>query len=526
MPLSDGHILTTVLLTPAAGALAISFIQRDSVRRWVANAAAILAVLLSVLVAVRFHGAGGQAFQFVQDLSWIPAIDVRYTLGIDGISLLMVLLTTVFSAVAIARGWGEARRREYYVLLLALETSMLGTFVALDLVLFYMFWILALIPMYFLIALWGGRQGFRAALRFLLFMLAGSLAMLLAILAIYLHAHTFSIQAIVESPAALLSPELQRPIFWVFFLAFAVRASMFPFHTWLPEAVSEAPASACILLCAVLLKMGTYGFLRFSVSMLPEACVRYHGAAVFLSIVAIVYGALICLVQQDFKRLIAYFSISQLGFCTLGIFALTRAALSGSVVHQVSHGISVAGLLLVAALISRRRETQSIGEFGGLWESMPAFSAVYLAITLSAIGTPLLSGFVGEFTILRGAFEARWQWSLWGVIGVALTAACFLWFYQRITFGEARPEHGAFADLDRGEYACLIPLVVLTLWIGIYPAPLFRALESPVEAAVQRCYPASSGAQTADAAPHSAKRGGSFAPAAAAMPANPSPVRK
>jgi NADH-quinone oxidoreductase subunit M len=493
MLFSDSHILSTILFTPLVGAILMLFIPREraDLHRWMGNIFALLGLLVSLPLIWRFDPSGPR-FQFVQDLSWIPSIGARYTVGIDGLSFLMVLLTTILGMISILSSWSaiQKREKEYYILFLLLQTGMLGVFMALDFVLFYVFWEVMLVPMYFLIGVWGSERRLYAAIKFFLYTLAGSVVMLLAILAIYHNANTFSIKAILESPTTLFSMQLQKWLFWGFFFAFAIKVPMFPFHTWLPDAHTEAPTAGSVILAGVLLKMGTYGFLRFSVPMFPDATNKYRWFMIVLSLVGIVYGALVCMMQKDMKKLIAYSSVSHMGFCTLGIFALTPLGLYGSILQQVNHGISTGALFLIVGVLYERRHTRLISEFGGLSTPMPNFAAVYLIVTLSSLGMPLLNGFVGEFTILRGIFEVRWQWAAWGTLGVVLGAAYLLWLYQRVMFGNVTNlsnEH--LPDLNWREYATLLPLVAFAFWIGIYPKPFFNAVKTPVDQIVARVNP-------------------------------------
>jgi len=402
------------------------------------------------------------------------------------------MLTTILGALAILSSWSaiQKREKEYYILLLLLQTGMIGVFISLDFVLFYVFWEVMLVPMYFLIGVWGSERRLYAAIKFFLYTLAGSVVMLLAILAIYFKANTFDIAAILAAPHSLFTPQLQAWLFWGFFFAFAIKVPMFPFHTWLPDAHTEAPTAGSVILAGVLLKMGTYGFLRFSLPMFPDATMRFRWIVIALSLVAIIYGALVCMMQKDMKKLIAYSSVSHLGFCTLGIFALTPLALQGSVIQQINHGISTGALFLIVGVLYERRHTRLISEFGGLSTPMPNFAALYLIVTLSSLGMPLLNGFIGEFTILRGAFEVRWQWAAWGVVGVILGAAYLLWLYQRVMFGNVtNPANEHLPDLNGREFVTLGTLMALAFWIGVYPAPLFRVLDKPVQQLVLRYDP-------------------------------------
>jgi NADH-quinone oxidoreductase subunit M len=495
MLFSDSHILNTILFTPLVGAILMLFIPREraDLHRWMGNLFGFLGLLVSLPLIWRFQsGPEAPQFQFVENASWIPSVGAHFTLGIDGLSFLMVMLTTVLGAIAILSSWSaiHKREKEYYILLLLLQTGMLGVFMSLDFVLFYVFWEVMLVPMYFLIGVWGGERRLYAAIKFFLYTLAGSVLMLLAILAIYYYRNTFDVRAILEHPFTAQDGWLQKWLFWGFFFAFAIKVPVFPFHTWLPDAHTEAPTAGSVILAGVLLKMGTYGFLRFSVPMFPDATVKYRGIVIVLSLIGIIYGALVCMMQKDMKKLIAYSSVSHMGFCTLGIFVLTPLGLSGSIIQQINHGISTGALFLLVGVLYERRHTRLISEFGGLSTPMPNFAVVYLIITLSSLGMPLLNGFIGEFTILRGVFEVSWQWAAWGSFGVILGAAYLLWLYQRVMFGSVtNPANEHLPDLNGREYATLIPLVVLAFWIGIYPSPLFKVVDQPVRRLVERVHP-------------------------------------
>src|SRR6204780_4569048 len=495
MLFSDSHILSTILFTPLMGAILMLFIPREraDLHRWMGNLFGFLGLLVSLPLIWRFQsGAGAPRFQFVTDSLWIRSVGAHFTLGIDGLSLLMVLLTTVLGAIAILSSWSaiHKREKEYYILLLLLQTGMLGVFMSLDFVLFYVFWEVMLVPMYFLIAVWGSERRLYAAIKFFLYTLAGSVLMLLAILAIYYYRGTFDIREILMHPFTAQYGWLQKWLFWGFFFAFAIKVPMFPFHTWLPDAHTEAPTAGSVILAGVLLKMGTYGFLRFSVPMFPDATVKYRWIIIVLSLIGIVYGDLVCMMQEDMKRLIAYSSVSHMGFCTLGIFALTPLGLSGSIIQQINHGISTGALFLIVGVLYERRHTRLISEFGELSTPMPNFAAVYMIVTLSSLGMPLLNGFIGEFTILRGAFEVRWQWAAWGVIGVVLGAAYLLWLYQRVMFGSiTNPANEHLPDLNAREWTTIGTLILFAFWIGIYPKPLFDVLDKPVQQIVMRYDP-------------------------------------
>jgi NADH-quinone oxidoreductase subunit M len=387
------------------------------------------------------------------------------------------------------------RPKQFYAMLLLLETGLLGVFASLDFILFYVFWELVLVPMYFLIGVWGGPRKLYAAIKFFLYTLAGSVFMLLGILTLYSRhwaqfgAPSFEIDALLRLSMPLW---MQHWVFWSLFFAFAIKVPMFPFHTWLPDAHTEAPTAGSVILAAVLLKMGAYGFLRFSLPLLPQASsdksiVRILAA---LSILAILYGALVCLRQRDWKRLVAYSSVSHLGFCTLGIFSLNPNGIAGSVLQQINHGISTSMLFLIVGVAYERRHTREISEFGGLAHRMPLFATVFAFAMLSSAGLPLLNGFIGEFTILQGAFEADAAWAALAVPGVVLAAAYLLWLYQRTMLGElSNPLNAHLPDLSIRELAVFAPLIAWALWIGLYPRPYFETIERPVARIVERVRP-------------------------------------
>jgi NADH-quinone oxidoreductase subunit M len=491
---SDNHILVTILLTPLLGAGVLLLIpgEREGLHRKVGNAFGMLGLVVSLPLLWKFRGGSAEPFQFISDANWIPSLSVHFRLGIDGLSLSMVVLTTLLGAIAILSSWSAIHKRgkEYYILLLLLQAGLLGVFMSLDFVLFYVFWEAALVPMYLLIGGWGTENRGYAGMKFFLYTLAGTVVMLLAILAVYQARGTFDLREILLHPFTAASGHLQYWLFWGFFFAFAIRAPMFPFHTWLADACADAPTAASVMLVGVLLKTGIYGFLRFSAPMFPEATWRCRSILIALSLIAIVYGGLICIMQKDMKRLIAYSSVSQMGFCTLGIFALTPLGIYGSVIQQVSHGITTGALLLIAGMLYERRQTRLVSEFGGLAGPMPKFAAIFMIVTLACLGMPLLSGFVGEFAILRGAWQVHWQWAACAVLGVILGAGYFLWLYQRVMLGNVtNPANENLPDLNRREFATLVPLVLLSIWIGVYPAPLFRVLKQPVERIVNAVHP-------------------------------------
>ncbi len=491
-------ILSIVAYLPLVGALIVIFFMKeanaDSIKKF-ATGVVTLDFLISLPLWFEFDPQG-ELFQFRESASWIASLGVRYEFGIDGIALLLVLLTTLLGPIAFLSSWTaiKTRQKEYYVFMLLLQTGMLGVFMAMDFFLFYVFWEVMLLPMYFLIGVWGGARKLYAAIKFFLYTLVGSVLMLLGILALYFynstglfgyeglgHPMSFSITQFHQIGAGL-PPELQFWIFLAFFVGFAIKVPMFPFHTWLPDAHVEAPTAGSVILAGVLLKMGTYGFIRFSLPILPDATWELLPWMVALSIIGIVYGALVAMAQKDMKKLVAYSSVSHLGFVMLGMFALNSAGINGSILQMINHGLSTGALFLLVGVIYERRHTRLIAEYGGISAKMPAFAIIFLIITMSSIGLPALNGFVGEFTILVGAFNRVWWWAVWGALGIVLGAAYMLWMYQRVFFGpNTNPENENLQDLNAREFVYLMPLVILCFWIGLYPKPFFEKLEKPVD---------------------------------------------
>lgn len=490
------YILSVVLFTPLLGLLVLLFLPSSRsrlIKVW-ANTAALAGFLVCLPLAARFDP--GKDFQFVEKVPWIPSLGASYHLGVDGLSLLLVLLTGLLGFLAILSSWSSitVRLKEYYAYFLLLQAGMMGVFLARDLLLFFVFWELVLVPMYFIIAIWGGPRRMYAAIKFMIYTLIGSVLMLLGILMLYFQhyeqfgVYTFDVAGLMKTS---LSGSVQWWIFWAFFLGFAVKVPMFPLHTWLPDAHTEAPTAGSVILAGVLLKMGTYGFLRFSLPLLPETArdpqiVQIMG---ILSIIAIVYGALVSLMQKDWKKLVAYSSVSHLGFCTLGMFALNPAGVAGSILQQINHGISTSMLFLVVGAAYERRHTREIGEYGGLFKVMPVFAIIFLITALSSMGMPPLNGFVGEITILQGAYQMSFNWAFWCVVGIALGAAYLLWLYQRTMLGEVSPKNAKLPDLNGREIAVFAPLLACVFWIGIYPQPFFNILERPVAQIVERVRP-------------------------------------
>src|SRR5580765_413112 len=509
----QNHILSIILFTPLVGAFVLLFVPKENKNaiRWIANIFALGGLVISLPLIPRFwevHSDVSQRFHLIEGgmNNWIPSIGAGYSLGIDGISFLLIMLTTLLGWISILCSWTaiEDRVKEYYAWFLVLQTGMLGVFMALDFFLFFVFWEAMLVPMYLLIGIWGGPRKLYAAIKFFLYTLAGSVLMLLGILFLYFHHHavtgvyTFGLEALYKTAPQIYTdygPYAATLLFLSFFFAFAIKVPMFPFHTWLPDAHVEAPTAGSVILAGVLLKMGTYGFIRFSLPFFPD--VLTHGRTRFwvmvLSVIAIIYGALVSLMQKDMKKLVAYSSVSHLGFCTLGIFALSPLGLSGSVLQQINHGISTGALFLIVGILYERRHTREISEYGGISNVMPLYATITMIMFLSSMGLPLLNGFVGEFTILQGTFMENWRWGAWAVPGVVLAAAYLLWLYQRVFFGTVtNPKNEKLHDLTPREVATFVPLLIMAFWIGLYPKPFFQILEQPVNhtiAVVRPDYP-------------------------------------
>jgi NADH-quinone oxidoreductase subunit M len=496
------YLLTIITLLPLAGAVALIAVGRgehpnEKALKWTTLLFSVATFALSLALPFGFNPAGG--LQFETNVPWIQAFNlgVRYHVAIDGLSLWLVVLTTFLVPIALISSWNSIhfRLREYLISMLALETGMIGVFIAMDMFLFYIFWEVMLIPMYFLIGVWGGERRIYAAVKFVLYTVLGSLLMLAAIIAVYyIHGQatgnfTFDIATITEDVKnySFLSFTEQRWLFWGFALAFLIKVPLFPFHTWLPDAHTEAPTAGSVILAGVLLKMGTYGLMRFNLPMFPEASRHYATLIASLAVVGIIYGALVAMVQPDVKRLVAYSSVSHLGFVVLGIFSFTDQGMQGALYQMLNHGISTGALFMVVGMIYDRRHTRLIAEFGGLANVMPVFSALFLIVTLSSIALPLLNGFVGEFLVLVGTFtsdtlpRARLFASL-AAIGMILSAVYMLWMYQRVIMGEVRnPANKGLADLNGRERIALAPMIALIFLMGIYPSLFLSRSSATIE---------------------------------------------
>jgi NADH-quinone oxidoreductase subunit M len=496
--LITSNILSIITFTPAVGALLIIFFDRVHVRsiRTFALIISALTFIFSLHLIAHFDNAN-PAFQFEVSVPWIPSLGISYQIGVDGISVFLILLATVLTPLAVLASWSiHERAKEYFVFMLLLETGMIGVFASLDLFLFYVFWEVMLVPMYFLIGVWGGERRIYAAMKFVLYTMIGSVLMLVAILALYfMHGnvtqqYTFSYPAIVAALTAdrlILLPNTELLLFLAFFLAFAIKVPLFPFHTWLPDAHVEAPTAGSVLLAGVLLKMGTYGLLRFSLPLFPNASHALAPVISLLAVVGIIYGALVAMVQPDMKKLVAYSSVSHMGFIVLGIFSFNAQGVEGAVMQMLNHGVSTGALFLLVGVIYERRHTRMIDQFGGLAHRMPVFAGVFLIVTLSSIGLPGLNGFVGEFLVLLGTFGISRPRAAFAASGVILSAVYMLWMYQRVVWGEIKHDANKFlADVDRREIVMLAPLLILIVWMGIYSNHFLRPMDASVTRLLQQ----------------------------------------
>src|SRR4026208_534729 len=542
--MSNLHILSIITWLPALGAIlilaAMKKDQGDLIKKFATLWFAI-DFLLSLGLLKYNRGVGGM--QFLEDHEWIPIIGARYQMGVDGVAVLLIVLTTLLGAIAALSSWEyiQKREKEYYALLLFLQTAVVGVFASMDLFLFYLFFEVSLVPMYFLIGIWGGENRLYAAIKFFLYTLVGSVVMLLGVLKMYFLTQDTALTSQITPPminalagdqagqmiwnswqaavgngtgtfnivfmqamGTFLPPgTMQVLLFAAFALGFAIKVPMFPFHTWLPDAHVEAPTAGSVILAGILLKLGTYGFFRFNIPMFPAASAdeAFFGSfgvrsvMIFLAIVGIIYGALAAMYfvvkkDGDVKKLVAYSSVSSMGSVMLGLFSLNPNGVNGAVLHMINHGIYSAALFLLVGIIYERRHTRIVAEFGGLSHVMPGYAAVFLSMVMTAIGLPLLCVFISEFLSLRGAFEANPWWAAWGALGIILNAAYMLWLYQRMFFGTIdNPKNEKLPDMNAREWAYRVPLMILSLWIGVYPKPFLNYIQQPVNVVVKQVRP-------------------------------------
>jgi NADH-quinone oxidoreductase subunit M len=482
----DSLILTLVIFSPLVGAL-ILLPWRDEQKvivRWTALFASLATFGLSLWMLARFN-APDPNLQLVVNIPWIDAYTwkVSYFIGVDGLSILLVLLTAFLTPIAILSTWNAVQERvkAFMVFFLLLEMGMLGVFLAQDLVLFFVFWEFTLIPMYFLIGIWGGERRQYAALKFFIFTMAGSIFMLLGIVWIGANIQSFSLPAL-SQVTPTLPADYQMWLFLAFAAAFAIKVPMWPLHTWLPDAHVEAPTAGSVILAGVLLKMGTYGFLRFNLTLFPDAAKQAAPWIAVLAVIGILYGAAVSLAQRDVKKLVAYSSVSHLGFVMLGLFALNTLGVQGAILQMVNHGLSTGALFLLVGMLYERRHTRQMDAFGGLWKVMPVYGTLTLIVALSSMGLPLLNGFVGEFTILLGSFQVMPWLAGIAAVGVILAAVYLLHMFQQVFLGPAdKPENEGLQDLNAREIITLLPLLILIVWIGVYPKPFFDLMAPAVE---------------------------------------------
>ena len=477
-------ILSVTTFLPLVGVLFIAMLKADEAgarnARWMAFSTTLVTFIVSLNLVWRFD-MGSPEFQFVEKHPWLAGFGT-YHMGVDGISLPLVILTTAIMPLCIAASWRaiQTRVREYMIAFLALETLMVGTFSALDLVLFYLFFEGGLIPMFLIIGVWGGPRRVYASFKFFLYTLAGSVLMLLAIMAMYWQSGTTDITVLLRHAF----PREMQPWLWVaFFASFAVKMPMWPVHTWLPDAHVEAPTAGSVVLAAILLKMGGYGFLRFSLPMFPHASADFAPFVFALSVIAIIYTSLVALVQEDMKKLIAYSSVAHMGFVTMGIFAATSQGVAGGIFQMVSHGVVSAALFLCVGVVYDRMHSREISAYGGLVNRMPVYAAVFLLFTLANVGLPGTSGFIGEFLTLLGTFRVNITVATLATLGVILSACYALWLYRKVIFGKLeKPSLAAITDMGWREIAIFAPLIVLTMWLGFYPKPVLDMSAASVTA--------------------------------------------
>jgi NADH-quinone oxidoreductase subunit M len=550
--MNNSYILSFITWLPAVGAIVIlALMKKDQSSLIKKFATAWFAIdFVASLWLLKYNTTSG-GMQFLEDHQWIPVIGARYQMGVDGVAVLLITLTTLLGVIAALSSWNyiQKREKEYYVLLLLLQTAVIGVFASMDLFLFYLFFEVSLVPMYFLIGIWGGENRLYAAIKFFLYTLVGSVVMLLGVLKMYFLTQdtaltsqitqstidllagnkaasdlvTSTLQAAATNPSGatgtfnilymqaigsvLPMGTTQILLFLAFALGFAIKVPMFPFHTWLPDAHVEAPTAGSVILAGILLKLGTYGFFRFNLPMFPGASKdesSWHtsfgtfgvrSVVVFLAIVSIIYGALAAMYfvvkkDGDVKKLVAYSSVSSMGMVMLGLFAINPNGVNGGVLQMINHGIYSAALFLLVGIIYERRHTRNVAEFGGLSHVMPGYAAVFLAMVMTAIGLPLLAVFISEFLALRGAFEANPSWAAWAALGIILNAGYFLWLYQRMFFGNIdNPKNEKLTDLNIREWAYMVPLLILSLWIGVYPKPFLAYIQQPVNAIVKQVRP-------------------------------------
>jgi NADH-quinone oxidoreductase subunit M len=504
--LHGGHLLSVVIFFPAVGALALMLLRGDDHKfiRYIAMIVSAAEFLFSLLM-LRGVPAGVAGYQLEEFAKWISAPPINYHLGVDGISMFLVILTTFLTPISVLASWNSVRVRvkEFFVMLLMLEVGVVGVFLSLDLFLFFLFWEVMLIPMALLIGIWGHERRVYAAVKFVLYTMAGSILMLVGIIWLYNATGTFDlagfhsggvdvsgVQELLSSGALVLEPRTEMLLFLAFFVAFAIKVPLFPLHTWLPDAHVEAPTAGSVMLAGVLLKMGTYGMIRFCLPLFPEASHRAAPWVAVLAIIGIIYGALVAMVQPNLKKLVAYSSVSHLGFVVLGIFAFHNISMQGAVYQMLAHGVSTGALFLLVGMLYDRRHTFEISEYGGLATPMPKLAAFFLFVALSSLGLPMLNGFVGEYLILLGTYQRHWGWASWAALGVILSACYLLWSYQRVFFGDITVEKNrALPDASAREKWILATMAIVTLWMGIGSVFITRRTAAASQTVIDQAEP-------------------------------------
>jgi NADH-quinone oxidoreductase subunit M len=491
----DGFgLLSLLTFFPLVGVVIILLLkairrESDNLIRQIAIATSVITFVIAVLVLIQFNPDRG-GLQMIDRGEWIPSLGVQYFLAVDGMAILFVMLTAFITPLAIISSWSsiQSQVKGYYIFMLLLETAMIGVFLAQDLFLFYVFWEFTLIPMYFLIGIWGGEKRVYASIKFFLYTMAGSLFMLVAILYLGLTNDTFSVPDLIASRGTFAAMPVQALLFLGFAIAFAIKVPIFPFHSWLPDAHTEAPTAGSIVLAGILLKMGTYGFIRFNLPLFPEASYDFAPFIAVLAIIGIIYGAIVSFAQQDVKRLVAYSSVSHLGFVMLGIFSLNVQGIEGGILQGINHGLSTGALFFIVGILYEQRHTRLMSDFGGIWRALPVFTALTLVVVLSSMGLPGLNGFIGEFTILLGSMGAdealgphAWIYTAFAASGVILAAIYLLWMFQKVFMGPLdKEENRRLRDINTRELVIFVAFLIFIVWIGINPNPYFQVMDASV----------------------------------------------
>ncbi len=496
------YLISYLLLIPLIGGILLLFLNKknESLIKYFGFGVAVLTFIVSLILFFNFN-TNKSDFQFVEKFIWISNLNISYKVGIDGLSLLLLMLTTFITPLTLLSSWSSINKKvkEFTFFMLMLEVGMLGVFVSLDLFLFYIFWEAMLIPMYFIIGIWGGNERIYASVKFFLYTMFGSLLMLVAIiwLAVYAsgplgHFSTDLTELYKIGPT--IKSKIQDFMFLAFAFSFAIKVPLFPLHTWLPDAHVQAPTAGSVILAGVLLKMGTYGLLRFCLPLFPQAAVHFAPAISILAIIGIIYGALVAMVQKDMKKLVAYSSVAHLGFVVLGIFAMTQEAVQGAIIQMVNHGLSTGALFLLVGVLYERTHTREISEYGGIAKIIPIFSFALMFASLSSVGLPGLNGFVGEFLILLGAFKSpvlnSWWYTVFAASGVIFAAVYLLWMYQRVVFGEVKnPKLNELKDMNKREMLVLVPIFIFIIWIGIYPSTFLKVSQKTSAKIIEQVVP-------------------------------------